>query len=244
MIFVDPARRDSRGARTYGIGDCTPNVLPLMDELLRKADYVMLKLSPMLDWRKAVNDVGSERVEQVHIVATGGECKELLLLLSAKGSKQQLLVCSNDGHQETFLLKAGAAGANETTQNTSLSQQPHFLYEPHAALMKGGFFAEIAQRYTVSQLSLNSHLFLSNTLVEGFPGRTFRIKAVSTMNKQELKEKVLPLKQANISVRNFPMTADVLRKKLKLSEGGDNYLFATTLADGRHIILVCQKHTV
>ena len=116
-----------------------------------------------------------------------------------------------------------------------------FLYEPHSALMKAGFFAELAQRYGVTPIAPNSHLFTSGEPVDNFPGRMFRVTAVSTMNKQELKEKVLPLRQANISVRNFPMSADALRKKLKLSEGGSNYLFATTLADGRHILFVCQK---
>ena len=256
LIFVDPARRDKHGARTYSLGDCTPDVLPLMDELLRKSDYVLLKLSPMLDWRKAMADVGSEHVEQVHIVAVDGECKELLLLLSAEGSQQPLLVCSNDDQQEIFALKAGKApdSASKTnlTGKTSLTSEtnttsttwgnaPFFLYEPNAALMKGGFFEELAQRYAVRPLAPNSHLFTSDKLVDNFPGRIFRVTAMSTMNKQELKEKVLPLQQANISVRNFPMSVDALRKKLKLSEGGSNYLFATTLADGRHVILICQK---
>ena len=256
LIFVDPARRDKHGARTYSLGDCTPDVLPLMDELLRKSDYVLLKLSPMLDWRKAMADVGSEHVEQVHIVAVDGECKELLLLLSAEGSQQPLLVCSNDDQQETFALKAGKSpdSANKTnlTGKTSLTSETNttsttwgnasfFLYEPNAALMKGGFFEELAQRYAVRPLAPNSHLFTSDKLVDNFPGRIFRVTAMSTMNKQELKEKVLPLQQANISVRNFPMSVDALRKKLKLSEGGSNYLFATTLADGRHVILICQK---
>ena len=256
LIFVDPARRDKHGARTYSLSDCTPDVLPLMDELLRKSDYVLLKLSPMVDWRKAMADVGSEHVEQVHIVAVDGECKELLLLLSAEGSQQPLLVCSNDDQQEIFALKAGKApdSASKTnlTGKTSLTSEtnttsttwgnaPFFLYEPNAALMKGGFFEELAQRYAVRPLAPNSHLFTSDKLVDNFPGRIFRVTAMSTMNKQELKEKVLPLQQANISVRNFPMSVDALRKKLKLSEGGSNYLFATTLADGRHVILICQK---
>ena len=262
LIFIDPARRDKHGARTYSLGDCTPDVLPLMDELLRKSDYVLLKLSPMLDWRKAMADVGTEHVEQVHIVAVGGECKELLLLLSANGSQQPQLVCSNDDRQEVFTLKTGKDPdiASETsitsetsmTSTTSITSEtrttgkalenaPLFLYEPHAALMKGGFFEELAHRYGVTPLAPNSHLFTSDKLVDNFPGRTFRVTAVSTMNKQELKEKVMPIKQANISVRNFPMSVDALRKKLKLSEGGNTYLFATTLVDGSHILLLGSK---
>jgi len=241
LIFLDPARRDQRGGRTYGIGDCTPDVLPLLDELLRKADYVLLKLSPMLDWRKAVNDVGARHVEQVHIVATGGECKELLLLLSAQGSQQPVLVCANDGQEERFQV-TDAIETIDTIETMPAAPLPGgFLYEPNAALMKGGFFLELARRYGVRPLAANSHLFCSQQPVEGFPGRAFRITTVSTMNKQELKTKILPLRQANISVRNFPLTVAQLRQRLKLGEGGSNYLFATTLASGQRVLLVCEK---
>ena len=253
LIFLDPARRDQRGGRTYGIGDCTPDVLPLLDELLRKADYVLLKLSPMLDWRKAVNDVGAHHVEQVHIVATGGECKELLLLLSAQGCQQPVLVCANDGQEERFQV-TDAIDAIETIETIdtidtmdAIETMPAaplpggFLYEPNAALMKGGFFLELARRYGVRPLAANSHLFCSQQPAEGFPGRAFRITTVSTMNKQELKTKILPLRQANISVRNFPLTVAQLRQRLKLGEGGSNYLFATTLASGQRVLLVCEK---
>ena len=267
-IVVDPARRDTHGARTYGISDCTPNVLPLMDELLSKSDHVLLKLSPMLDWRKAVSDVGPQHVEQVHIVAVGGECKELLLWLSEKGCSEPRLYASdlspnpspkergvvsfaidktgkgNIKEESIYppLLGRGVGGeVGEVVEVVEVEEFASFLYEPHAALMKAGLFTELAQRYGVSALAPNSHLFVSDTLVDAFPGRSFHIDAISTMNKQELKEKVLPLKQANISVRNFPMSADALRKKLKLSEGGSTYLFASTLADGRHVIFVCHK---
>ena len=260
-IVVDPARRDTRGARTYGISDCTPNVLPLMDELLSKSDHVLLKLSPMLDWRKAVSDVGPQHVEQVHIVAVDGECKELLLWLSEKGCSEPRLYASDlttdslnpksltpdPSPKERGVVSFAINNTKATTIYSPLlgrgvgGEAPSFLYEPHAALMKAGLFTELAQRYGVSALAPNSHLFVSDTLVDAFPGRSFHIDAISTMNKQELKEKVLPLKQANISVRNFPMSADALRKKLKLSEGGSTYLFASTLADGRHVIFVCHK---
>ncbi len=247
LIFLDPARRDQRGGRTYGIGDCTPDVLPLLDELLRKADYVLLKLSPMLDWRKAVNDVGARHVEQVHIVATGGECKELLLLLSAQGSQQPVLVCANDGQEERFQVTDAIETIDTIETIDAIETMPAvplpggYLYEPNAALMKGGFFLELARRYGVRPLAANSHLFCSQQPVEGFPGRAFRITTVSTMNKQELKTKILPLRQANISVRNFPLTVAQLRQRLKLGEGGSNYLFATTLASGQRVLLVCEK---
>jgi hypothetical protein len=250
LIFLDPARRDSHGGRTYGMADCTPNVLPLMDELLAKADRVMLKLSPMLDWRKAVNDAGTAHVEQVHIVATGGECKELLLLLSAQGSSEPQLFCVNDNSVEAFRLN-GATGTTVAAESAGRQTPPPpqplhspqsaaFLYEPHAALMKAGVFAEIEARYGVKQVAPNSHLFTSQQIVEGFPGRTFRISCVCSMNKHELKQHIAPLHQANISVRNFPLTVAQLRQRLKLGEGGSNYLFATTLANGQKVLFVCH----
>lgn len=260
LIFLDPARRDNHGSRTYGIGDCTPNVLPLMDELLHKADHVMLKLSPMLDWRKAIEDVGREHVEQVHIVSVGNECKELLLLLSAKDSTEHRLYCVNDDSCVEFEIGApslispleggrisGRGSYEGSPTGTPLPSKggvrggvSSFLYEPNASLMKAGLFDELASRYEVTPLARNSHLFTSEERVAGFPGRTFQITAVSSMNKRDLREKVFPLKRVNISVRNFPMSVAELRKRLKLNEGGSNYLFATTLANGEHVLIICQ----
>ncbi len=257
LIYLDPARRDGHGSRTYGIADCVPNVLPLLDELLSKADRVMLKLSPMLDWRKAVSDVGQKHVEQVHIVSVDNECKELLLVLSAEECHEPQLVCVNDDTIERFSLTPGPSpkqtgvyipsmdiSSSKTNYSPLLGRgaggEAFFLYEPNASLMKAGVFSELARRYGVSPLAQNSHLFTSGQLVEAFPGRTFRISAVSSLNKQELRTKISPLQQANISVRNFPLSVAELRKRLKLSEGGSNYLFATTLAGGKHVLIVCQ----
>lgn len=253
MIFLDPARRDEHGARTYGISDCTPNVLALRDELMEKADYVVLKLSPMLDWRKAVKDLGEPLVRQVHIVSVDGECKELLIVLSKEGEGLHL-ICAND--DERFEVDACITSQTIPSSQTSLSSITSptslasltslsgslcFLYEPNASIMKGGCFAELAARFGVSALAQNSHLFVSDRLITNFPGRKFRIEAVSSMNKKELKEKVLPLKQANITVRNFPLTVAELRKRLKLSEGGSHYIFATTLANSERVLLLCEK---
>jgi hypothetical protein len=115
-----------------------------------------------------------------------------------------------------------------------------YLYEPNASIMKAGCFSEVAARFSVRQLAQNSHLFVSDHWVGDFPGRKFHIEAVSSMNKNDLREKVLPLKQANITVRNFPLSVADLRKRLKLSEGGSHYIFATTLARGERVLIVCQ----
>ncbi|MCR4603116.1 MAG: class I SAM-dependent methyltransferase [Prevotella sp.] len=241
LIFLDPARRDIYGGRTYSIGDCTPNVLPLLKELLSKSERVMLKLSPMLDWRKTLGDVGREYVEQVHIVSVGNECKELLLILSAHNEKGLQLFCVNDNDVEVIDESEVDRQMDMGGQDQDDVKAGAYLYEPNASLMKAGLFGMLSQRYAVMQLSPNSHLFVSSELVANFPGRIFHITDISSMNKQELKEKVLPLKQANITTRNFPLSVEALRKRLKISEGGSNYLFATTLVNGNRTIFVCQR---
>ena len=236
MIFLDPARRDNHGARTYGIGDCTPNVLEMKDELLEKADVVMLKLSPMLDWRKAVCDLGEEYVKEVHIVSVQNECKELLIVLKKENDQQPVVHCVND--DVDFVVPSG----DFPMKNVFFSPQTSFfLYEPNASIMKAGCFEAVSSVFSVQQLAQNSHLFVSDQQVTGFPGRSFQITAISSMNRQELKKLTQTISQANISVRNFPLSVAELRKKLKLGDGGDTYIFATTFADGQRVLIICNK---
>jgi hypothetical protein len=116
-----------------------------------------------------------------------------------------------------------------------------FLYEPNASIMKSGCFAELCAKYGVSQIGKNSNLFVSDTMIDIFPGRKFVVEAVSSMNKREVKETLGDMKRANVAVRNFPMSAEELRRRLKLTDGGDDYLFGTTLTDGSHCLLLCKK---
>lgn len=241
LIFIDPARRDQHGARTYGIADCTPNVLEIIDEMLQKADRVMIKLSPMLDWQKTVADVGN--VSQVHIVSVGNECKELLLeVKNGKGEKVKVF-CVND--DQVFSYEIGELHSFTPSPLHPLTLSPlhsfTFLYEPNASVMKAGCFNLISHRFGITQPDANSHLFLSDKLVEGFPGRGFVIERVSTMNKRELKEALAGIDKANVAVRNFPLSVADLRKRLKLKDGGDVYIFATTDAKKGHLVMVCRK---
>ena len=234
MIFMDPARRDHHGARTYGISDCTPNVLEIKDELLQKADVVMLKLSPMLDWHKAISDLGEQYIKEVHIVSVQNECKELLIVMQQQPAEPPTVYCVND--DSVFSYHPSSISSNHISHHSSLI----YLYEPNASIMKAGCFAEIEQAFEVSQLAPNSHLFASDQVIEDFPGRKFRVTAVTSMNKQELKQALKDIRQANIAVRNFPMSVADLRKRLKLSEGGNDYIFATTLTEGKKVLIICQ----
>lgn len=245
LVYMDPARRNEHGGRAYGIEDCSPNVLELLPLLMGKANRVMLKLSPMLDWRKAVEDL--KYVSEVHIVSVDNECKELLLLLDQERSADLRVVCVNDDSCFVFFPGQGKIFPEERN-GFSLGEKRRFaigetafLYEPNASIMKAGCFEAVEQRFPIQQISQNSHLFLSSVEIEDFPGRRFQISSISSMNKQELRTALKEVERANISVRNFPLSADQLRKKLKLKDGGDVYIFATTMADGEHRLLICRK---
>lgn len=249
LLFIDPARRDEHGGRTYDIADCTPNVLEMLDEMLEKADRVMIKLSPMLDWRKAVADL--RKVSEVHIISVENECKELLLevkseKLKVKSDAPSLrVVCVNllsDGNQECF--EFDAFHPSLPSSNFHLSPfTSHFLYEPNASIMKASCFGLLERRFGAVQLDKNSHLFVSDQEIAGFPGRAFVIEKQTSMNKRELKAALADIDKANITVRNFPMSVAELRKRLKLKEGGEVFIFATTIANKGHQLLVCRKKT-
>jgi precorrin-6B methylase 2 len=244
LIFLDPARRDEHGSRTYSIADCTPNVLEILDELLEKSDRVMLKLSPMLDWRKAVADLGN-KVNAVHIVSVDNECKELLLILEKKENPLKVFCVNNESvfaFEEDYKSPTQKSGITNPLQQGLLSPTNlHFLFEPNASIMKAGCFEILEQRFGARQLDKNSHLFVSDADIPDFPGRRFIIEQTTTMNKHDLKEALAGIDRANITVRNFPMSVAELRKKLKLKDGGDVYVFATTVAEQGHQLLICRK---
>ena len=235
FFYLDPARRDSNKARTYAIADCSPNVLEMLDSLFKAGRYILLKLSPMLDWHKAVSDLGPH-VAQVHIVSVGNECKELLLLMSADHDGEPTIYCVNDDQSLIYM-------PSQDTVVPALAADDHaaYLYEPNASIMKAGCFGALTQRYPVKALATDSHLFVSNEEVKDFPGRRFAVTAVSKMNKKDLAIALKGITRANITVRNFPMSAQELRKRLHIADGGDCYIFGTTSANGDHLLYICHK---
>lgn len=243
MLFLDPARRDEHGAKTVMLADCTPDVVQLLPQLLEKSRFTMLKLSPMLDWHKAVDDLQGT-VREVHIVSVGGECKELLLVLSTVVESELKVYCADlstaSGSSSLFVYTPGSSAP--VANSTFNIQHSTFLHEPNASIMKAGCFDELALAYGVSPVSRNSHLFLSDEPVEGFPGRSFVVERVTTMNKGELRKALVGIEKANIATRNFPLTVAELRKRLKIKDGGDVYIFATTTAEGEHLLLISRKY--
>ena len=243
MLFLDPARRDEHGAKTVMLADCTPDVVQLLPKLLEKSRFTMLKLSPMLDWHKAVDDLQGT-VREVHIVSVGGECKELLLVLSTVVESELKVYCADlstaSAPPSLFVYTPGSSAP--VANSTFNIQHSTFVHEPNASIMKAGCFDELAAAYGVSPVSRNSHLFLSDEPVEGFLGRSFVVERVTTMNKGELRKALVGIEKANIATRNFPLTVAELRKRLKIKDGGDVYIFATTTAEGEHLLLISRKY--
>lgn len=265
VVFMDPARRDTNGQRTYAISDCTPDVTSCIDDLLRQTEVVMIKLSPMLDWHSAVRELNNaaqshDAVREIHIVSVGNECKELLLVLSDKYSSPLSLHCVNDVekfvvhgiNEEEMAVKNAADGVlqpdddddSEELQCSESVFEAQFLFVPNASVMKAGCFGLLERTFPVSQVSPNSHLFFADGMVKGFPGRAFRVRSVTTMNKKELRKALDGIAKANIATRNFPISPENLRRKLKLKDGGETYIFATTTADNDHVLFVCDKNNM
>ena len=244
VIYLDPARRDSHGGRTFAISDCTPDVIALLPLLLTKARLVMLKLSPMLDWRKAIADLGEKYIIEVHIVSVENECKELLLLLSSSPSSSIVpsLHCVNiTGKNISSFIVPVSPMSISSSPNSHVSSYA-YLYEPNASIMKAGCFDVLAERYPgILKIAPNSHVFVSETDIPDFPGRCFHIEKTTTMNKKELRSALSGIKSANIATRNFPLSVAELRKRLKLEDGGDTYIFATTGCENEHILFICTK---
>ncbi|MBR4388235.1 MAG: SAM-dependent methyltransferase [Prevotella sp.] len=239
VVFLDPARRDSHGGRTWGIADCTPNILPMMPSLLEKAGAVMVKLSPMLDWHQAVSEMeeAGGSVAEVHIVDVGNECKELLfVVVPSMGSREMRLVCVH-GEQVIDISPDERQGTPALIGDEEELRHITFLYEPCPAIMKSGCFAMLTQRYGVKAIESNSHLFVSEEMLEDFPGRMFHVQRVFTLNKREYAEALRDIDQANVTTRNFPLSTDQLRKKLHLRDGGQHYIFATTFQRKQFLFL-------
>ena len=270
LIFIDPARRDDAGNKVVSLKDCTPDVTLLQEEMLSKADYIIIKLSPMLDWHRAVSELSC--VREVHIISVNNECKELLLVLSARNmggngdcnsfpdqNNGSVLPSAEDsGHIEdtadagnlriycindaqSFVYDEMKMEESSVKIAPPVLEEMQYLYEPNASLMKAGCFSVLSERYGARMLSKNSHLFVSMEPIMDFPGRSFRIIAISSFNKKELKRHLSGITKANIATRNFPLSVAELRKRLKLKDGGETYIFATTLSDESHVLMITEK---
>jgi 16S rRNA G966 N2-methylase RsmD len=234
-IFVDPARRDGDGRKVVALSDCEPNVVEL--DLLSKADMAMIKCSPMLDITLACRQLGC--VSSVHIVSVNNECKELLIILNSGNFTGITTHCVNILKDSTQIFSF-TQDDEDTAETSYCSEVGKYLYEPNAAIQKSGCSRALSQRFNTPKLHPNSQLYTADHLIPEFPGRAFTVEKVYGFSKHEIKE-IQALGQANITVRNFPENVQLLRKKLKLADGGDNYIFATTLASGNRVLILCHR---
>ena len=239
-IYLDPARRDGHGGKTVAISDCEPDLCQLEELLVTKARTVLVKLSPMLDLSLALKEL--RYVREVHIVTVQSECKELLLMLRKDSTESEVAIhCVQllaGGEQRNYVF------TQEQERSADCPLAPTvgaYLYEPNTSILKAGAYRSLTQAYPVKKLHASSHLYTSDSLVTDFPGRTFKVIAVAGFGKKELKNLLGGLEKANLTIRNFPSSVAELRKRLKLKEGGDDYLFATTLANGEKVLVHCRK---
>ena len=222
LIFADPARRDSHGGKVFRLEDCTPNVVELLPTLLSHGKQLMLKLSPMLDISQALNALSAVSWD-IHVVAVKNEVKEVLLLSGGNGT---ITAIDLDKKDQAFVFTREEEKECPITYNLSPIT---YLYEPNAAILKAGAYKLIAQRFGLQKLDVNTHLYGSNQLVEKFPGRVWEITNAQS-----------PITNANVIVRNYPLTPEQLKKKLHLRDGGAAYVIACRVA-GKPTIFLAER---
>ncbi len=225
LILIDPARRNNLGGRVVAFEDCTPNLLDNLALLRSRCQYLLVKASPMIDLRQATQQLGG--VEEIHIISVNGECKEVLFLVPGESIRKPAVIhCVNLQTADPAMIFSADQEECAIPEFATVAGQ--YLYEPNASIMKGGCFNLLGNQLALAQLSRNTHLYTSDTLVDHFPGRRFRIIQELALNAKEVK-KVLPEGKAHVATRNYPMAAADLQKKLKISEGGHLFIIAATL---------------
>ena len=238
-IYIDPARRSSSGKKVVLLSDCEPDVSALASVLLSKANQIMIKLSPMMDITSAIKELPN--TSEIHIISVENECKEVLLILNQStlnDKKIRTVNFAKNNNNQIFEYNL----IEESNTNTSLtSTVSDYLFEPNASVMKSGAFKLIGAKFGLNKLHINTHLYTSDKLPLEFPGRVFKVQHCWGSSKKELKELTEQKSKANISCRNYPLSVEELRKKLKIKDGGDTYLFACTLANDEKLIIECTK---
>ncbi len=233
-IYVDPSRRSESKRKVFLLSDCTPDIMDHLGFLFKKSKNILLKTSPLLDITSGLKQL--KNVKEIHVVAVNNEVKELLWVL------QDGFV--NDVMVKTINLKKGLketydfSWSEEKRTSLAFTKPQNFLYEPNTAILKAGAFKLIAKDLEVNKLNEHSHLYTSEELVE-FPGRSFKIENVIDYNKKELKK--FSKTKANITVRNFPENVESIRKRFKIKDGGDDYLFFTTIKNNQYKVIKCTK---
>ena len=237
-FYLDPARRGKGGQKVVELDDCEPNILEIKEILFQKGDRIILKLSPMLDLKKL--QIAIPEITELQIIAVQNECKEILAvcLKDVKNVNPSIYTMNITSQKEepfSFYWNEEQNQISEIADSIS-----GYLYEPNSAIMKSGGFKTIGNRFQLKKIDYHSHLYISDTLKEDFPGRVFQIIDHFGLNKAELKEKIKKGEKYNLTTRNFPMETEDLKKKLQIKDGGDQFLFAT-IWNQKHLLILCRK---
>lgn len=238
LLYLDPARRNEQGRKVFLLSDCEPDVSKHIDLLLSKSNLLIIKLSPMLDISQLLTEL--KCIEEVHIISVDNDCKEVLLVARKNADNSPLFRTVN--FIKSGIQKFDFRVETEINSHPKFSNQPkRFLYEPNASILKAGAFKSIANIFQLEKLNVNTHLYTSDELIPNFPGRIFEVDIVYGNSKSERKRMLLNAPKANISVRNYMLSVDELRKKTGIKEGGDKYIFACKLADNEYVFVQCHK---
>ncbi len=235
LLYIDPARRSQTGRKVAAFEECEPNILHHLPLLLSRCRWLLVKASPMIDLDRAISQLGS--VAEVHIVAVKGECKEVLFLCG-RHDGEPLLHCVNIAAGKTDHY-AFSRSDEQAAEPQYCSAAKSYIYEPDASLMKGGPFNLLCQWLDIEKLSRNTHLYTADTLIEAFPGRTFRVLAEVHLNRKEI-SRAIPDGKAHVVTRNYPVEADALQRQLGLKEGGRLFILATTVGSRKTGYLCCR----
>ncbi len=233
-VYIDPSRRHDTKGKVFFLKDCLPDVPKHLNAIFNHTNNVMIKTSPLLDISVGISELNY--VKTIHVIAVNNEVKEILWILE-KGFEAETTIKTvniNKTVEEIFDFKLN----EEQAITTNFSEPLTYLYEPNAAVLKSGGFKSVSKQLNVLKLHQHTHLYTLQELVE-FPGRCFKIERVLPYNKQLLKKELL--KKANISTRNFPEAVQQIRKKFKIKDGGDTYVFFTTNLHNEKIVIICKK---
>ncbi|MEN8137415.1 MAG: class I SAM-dependent methyltransferase [Bacteroidota bacterium] len=236
LIYLDPARRSEIKGKVFLLADTQPNPVDNLELFFSKSDRILIKVSPLLDLKNTVNEL--KNVKNIYVVSLNNEVKELLFHLE-KNYDSQITVQSVDlfSSKKTNIHKFSLDDPNF---KSNYSKPEKYLFEPSASIMKTGAFNQISNKFDLLKIAQHSHLYTSDTLIDDFPGRAFEIIATSKANKKEISS-ILKNGKANISVRNYPLGVAEIRKKFKLKDGGDDYLFFTTDSKKHSLVIYCRK---
>ena len=243
LIYLDPTRRGDHGQKLVSIADCQPNVIELLPQMFALTDKVVVKLSPMLDITRAIGELHC--IEKLYVISVANECKELLLFINKNYTDDTQICAINLNSQQSTvnssLLLTGTLSHESALTIPYAVKMGEYLYEPYAAHLKSGLYKTIAEMYAISKLHPHSHLYTSDELNTNFPGRQFRVNQVIPFNKKNIKSFFKEHPKANLTTRNFPLTVSQLRTQYKIKEGGELYIFATTLRDDSLVLVLCEK---